>query len=88
MTKSFQQAKASLADAELLIAGSNYKEANRVLDIGLSALGYSYASPSVDDDTGLKLAAALSEERAGHLDTAAHMRANVLRTRLTLCSNR
>jgi hypothetical protein len=59
------------------------KEANRVLDARISALGDRYHSPSViDDDTGQKLALASDEERVGHLNIAANIRAHVLRSRL------
>jgi hypothetical protein len=75
-------AKASLADGERLITKSDYKEANRVLDAGISALGDRDHSPSVIDDTGQKLALASGEERVGHLNIAANIRAHVLRSRL------
>jgi hypothetical protein len=81
MTESFQRAQTSLADGERLIAWSDYKEANRILSAGISALG-NYDVPSVVDDTGQKLVLASSEERAGHLNTAANIRASVLRSRL------
>jgi hypothetical protein len=75
-------AKTSLADGVRLITKSDYKEANRVLAAGISALGDCCHSPSVIDDTGQKLTLASGEERVGHLNIAANIRASVLRSRL------
>lgn len=82
---SLQVAQKSLAAAERLIARSNYRQANRALMAGLSALGGSCHTAAQIDDTGMQLAAALGEEHAGHWEAAARMRASVLRSRLSLC---
>jgi hypothetical protein len=84
-TESFLLAKKSLAEGETLIAKADYKEASRVLTAGIAALGYSYNSTPMHDDSDLKLGAARSEEHAGRLENAANLRAGVLRWRLELC---
>ncbi len=51
---------------------------------GIAALGSSYRSPSVIDDTGMKLVLAEGEEANGRLKVAANVLSRVLESRLAL----
>jgi hypothetical protein len=84
-TRAIQAAiQSSLRDADAAIGRQDWANANRLLLDGLKTLGDRYVSPTVIDETGMKLVAADSEERGGRLDNAAAMRRRILQTRLEL----
>jgi hypothetical protein len=76
--------QSSLREADAAIARQDWSGANRLLRVGLETLGERYVSPTVIDETGMKLVAADAEERAGRLDNAVSMRRRILQTRLEL----
>lgn len=81
-------AKRSLAAASSAIENRNFAEANTLLRDALRKMGESYHSVSTVDDTGMSLVLADSEEQKGREEIAAHLRRNVLATRLALLEQR
>ncbi len=73
-----------LAAAEVEIQNRNWLAANQLLKQGLAALGNSYLTPEMIDETGTKLLLADIEERKGSLETAALIRRRILGDRLSL----
>ena len=90
--RAYQKIKGALSDARAAIAQSAYRQAGKLLDIGISRLeSYTaanqlslYHDPDlvVLDDTGLNLNAAYEFEKKQDWRVAAEMKASVLEVRL------
>jgi hypothetical protein len=81
-TDAYKNALALLSEGETFLHNADYKEANRVLDAGIFALGHTYYSRSTIDDTGQKLASIYPFTAAKE---AANTKATVLGARLEAC---
>jgi hypothetical protein len=81
----FGKTDALLVRARAAIQARRFRSAITLLDQGLSSFGWAYyGDDNLIDDTGLKLALAISEARNGKLERAANLKAGVLRSRLVL----
>ena len=80
----YRSARRLLDKANVASAAKHHGEAGKLLDQALHLLGDDYAGPEVDDDTGMKLVAAMAETKKGHIDIAANLKRRVLESRLEL----
>lgn len=74
-------ARAWLDIAQQLGAAGDLSEAIRAARAGIDELGDAYKSPTVDDDTDLKLEVAEEQHQEGQLDLAASLFIRMLDTR-------
>jgi hypothetical protein len=81
-TEAYKNALALLSEGQTFLDKADYKEASRVLDAGILALGHAYYSRSTIDDTGQRLASIYSFTAP---KDAANTRATVLGARLEAC---
>jgi len=76
------QARVLLRRAVFERKRNEWNQAITYLNRGVDILGNSYFTPIVNDDSGMKLALARSQEREGKMEMAAVVLSRVLRTRL------
>jgi len=75
--------KARLEKADVEIAAQNWESANGLVKQALAELGDRYSSPSLRDDSGMSLVIAeVQEKKEGKLDSAVHLRRDILAERL------
>ena len=74
-------AQAWLGIAQQLEAAGDLSAAIRAARAGIDELGDAYKSPTVDDDTDLKLEVAADQQQEGQLDLAAALFIRMLETR-------
>jgi hypothetical protein len=79
---SYAAAKRYSETADQAALVGDFETANRNAQAGIRAIGNADGDPSALDDTGVKETLAVSKERKGRIDHAAHLRLNVLETRL------
>jgi hypothetical protein len=84
MDVKYSSACALLNQANAALAVKRYSDGDKLLDQALHVLGDDYTEPQVDDDTGMKLVAAMAEAKKGHPDIAANLKRRVLESRLEL----
>jgi hypothetical protein len=68
--------------ADRALAAGDVEAVNRNAQAGIRVIGDAASDPSALDDTGPALAIAFGEEKDGRIDHAAHLRLNVLKSRL------
>lgn len=76
-----------LAQIDLHIDNKEFNEAIAILNDDINAIADSYISENILDSTGMKLVLANAEEAKGNLETATHLKRNILNTRIDIFRN-
>ncbi len=82
------KAEAFLSRAKLAIKDRKFRTAIDLLDKAIALIGDDYAGPNVDDDTGLALVLAQTEQNKQHYQRAAKRKQDVLEIRIHLLRSR
>jgi hypothetical protein len=78
------EARALTAEGKKALAGGDMKKAANLFDQAIALIGSSYARPDLLDDSGLKLVLSKAEARKSNWSVAAHLKENVVDSRLAL----
>lgn len=73
-----------LHEGDFFLAADNFSMALESCRKGLKVLGYEYVSPNLEDDTDMKLIAAMLQEKEGKFNNAAAVTCGILRERIRL----
>lgn len=76
-----------LKQGKILMDQKNYQQSINLFDQGIKQLGDRYISEQLDDDTETKLTLANVEQQSGNIEKAAHIKYNILDSRLQDYSN-
>lgn len=76
-----------LKQGKILMDQKNYQQSINLFDQGIKQLGDRYISEQLDDDTETKLTLANVEQQNGNIEKAAHIKYNILDSRIQDYSN-
>ena len=78
----FNNICAAFEQGRAFMQTQDYQQAIAAFDKGIQQMGYHYYSESLNDDTGVKLMLGEMEQKKGLLERAAHLKHNVLESRI------